>query len=132
MIPFRFVSMTRQSGSCKSPFVSNVSFQKEVVCNPAFATTISICRHASKVVWKSVDNDDQDCTSVRIYTHRLKLVTLFWKFYVPRVFSNCILSSSLTSPNTTYAPCRWNNSTVARPIPLAPPILNTELGTIYL
>src|SRR5271154_1011156 len=71
MMPLRFVSMTLQSGSCRYPLASNVSFQNDVVCKPALATTISIWRHAFIVVSNNVNKDDHDWTSVRIYTHRL-------------------------------------------------------------
>jgi len=122
MIPFKFVSITCQSGSWSSPLASNRSSQNEVVCNPALATTMSICRHAFKVVRNRVDKDDQDCTSVRIYAQRLLLDIWVRGHYVPSAFSNWMPSSSFTSPKTTYAPCWCNSSTVARPIPLAPPV----------
>jgi hypothetical protein len=76
MIPFKLVSITCQSGSCNSPFVSRRSSQNDVVCNPAFATTISICRHAFRVVRNRVDNEDQDWTSVRIYAQRLNVISV--------------------------------------------------------
>src|SRR5947207_15905030 len=72
MMPFKLVSITFQSGSFKFPYSSKSSLQNEVDCNPALATTISICRQAVHVVWNNVNMEDHDCTSARIYTHRLR------------------------------------------------------------
>jgi len=73
MIPFKLVSMTRQSGSCNSPLPFILSSQKDVVWSPAFAMTMSICPHAFMVVANRAAIDCHDCTSARMYAHRLNV-----------------------------------------------------------